>query len=121
VDFELIRAGGGSMSVQYVEQDDVKRKALTARMMEGDLTVLNSEVVEAFKIDPHFNVNDIPLDDLDPSHPALFSNDTLWEHFARLRKEDPVHYHKNSIGGAYWSVTSWKSISATTSFLQSSA
>ncbi|MFT5013589.1 MAG: cytochrome P450, partial [Dinoroseobacter sp.] len=98
------------MSVQYVEQDDVKRKALTARMMEGDLTVLNSEVVEAFKIDPHFNVNDIPLDDLDPSHPALFSNDTLWEHFARLRKEDPVHYHKNSIGGAYWSVTRYEDI-----------
>lgn len=98
------------MSVQYVEQDDVKRKALTARMMEGDLTVLNSEVVEAFKIDPHFNVNDIPLDDLDPSHPALFSNDTLWEHFARLRKEDPVHYHKDSIGGAYWSVTRYEDI-----------
>jgi len=98
------------MSVQYVEQDDVRRKALTARMLEGDLTVLNSEVVEAFKIDPYFNVNDIPLEDLDPSHPALFASDTLWEHFARLRKEDPVHYHKDSIGGAYWSVTRYEDI-----------
>lgn len=98
------------MSVQYVEQDDVRRKALSARMMAGDLTVLNSDVVEAFKIDPHFNVNDIPLEDLDPSHPALFASDTLWEHFARLRKEDPVHYHEDSIGGPYWSVTKYEDI-----------
>ena len=98
------------MSVQYVEKNNERRQSLTARMRAGDLSVSNKEVVEAFAIDPHFNVNDIPLEDLDPSHPALFSNDTLWDHFARLRKEDPVHYHEESIGGPYWSVTKYEDI-----------
>lgn len=98
------------MTVQYVEQNGDKRAALMARQRAGDLTISNREMVDAFEIDPHFNVNDIPLEHLDPSHPALFSNDTHWEHFARLRKEDPVHYHKDSIGGAYWSVTRYEDI-----------
>ena len=93
------------MSVQYIEQNDERRKALTVRMQAGDMSVSNRDVAEAFEINPLYDVNDIPLEDLDPSHPALFSSDTLWQHFERLRKEDPVHYHKESVGGPYWSVT----------------
>ncbi|MBL4681738.1 MAG: cytochrome P450 [Pseudomonadales bacterium] len=74
------------------------------------MTVSNKEIADAFEIDPHFDVNKIPLDDIDPSHPALFANDTVWDHFARLRKEDPVHYHKESSVGPYWSVTKYKDI-----------
>lgn len=47
-----------------------------------------------------------PLAELDVSRPELYQNDT-WEHvFARLRKEAPVHYLKDSVNGAFWSVTS---------------
>ena len=46
----------------------------------------------------------------DLSHPALFVNDTMWTHFERLRKEDPVHYHENSMFGPFWSVTKYEDI-----------
>ena len=84
------------MSVQYTEKNGDARKALTERMLQGDMTVSNKEVTAAYEIDPYFDVNDIPLDSIDPSHPALFQHDTLWDHFARLRREDPVHYHEES-------------------------
>ncbi len=98
------------MSVQYLENDDKRRHALTARLSAGDLTVSNREIEDAFAIDPFFDVNDIPLEGLDPSHPSLFSHDTVWDHFARLRKEDPVHYHEESIVGPYWSITKYEDI-----------
>ena len=98
------------MSVQYTEKNGDARKALTERMLQGDMTVSNKEVAAAYEIDPYFDVNDIPLDSIDPSHPALFQHDTLWDHFARLRREDPVHYHEESITGPYWSVTKYQDI-----------
>jgi cytochrome P450 len=79
-------------------------------MRSGDLTVSNKDIRDAFAIDPHYNAEDIPLESLDPSHPSLFAEDTLWDHFSRLRKEDPVHYHEESIGGPYWSVTKYEDI-----------
>ena len=52
----------------------------------------------------------IPLDEYDVSQRELFQTDTLWEFFHRLRKEDPVHYCKNSKYGPYWSVTKFNDI-----------
>jgi cytochrome P450 len=98
------------MGVQYIERDDTKRRDLSARMQNGDLTVSNKEVMDVFRIDPRFDPHEIPLNDLDPSHPALFANDTLWEHFSRLRREDPVHFHERSMFGSYWSVTKYDDI-----------
>ena len=98
------------MGVQYLESNGQQRHELAARMSEGDMTVSNKEVEKAFAIDPHYDVNEIPLEDLDPSHPALFSNDTMWGHFARLREEDPVHFHEESSVGPYWSVTKYEDI-----------
>lgn len=98
------------MAVQHLEADNTKRHALAARLSAGDMTVSNKEVADAFAIDPHYDVNKIPIDDIDPSHPALFASDTVWDHFAKLRKEDPVHYHKESSVGPYWSVTKYKDI-----------
>ena len=46
-----------------------------------------------------------PLEDFNPGNPELFRNDTFWPYFERLRKEDPVHYCKDSVFGPYWSVT----------------
>jgi len=53
-----------------------------------------------------------PLDQLDVSDPKRFRDDTIWPYFERLRKEDPVHYCKDSPFGSYWSVTRFKDILA---------
>jgi cytochrome P450 len=54
----------------------------------------------------------LPLSEFDPGHPELFRSDTLWPYFDRLRKEDPVHYCKDSMFGPYWSVTRYNDIMA---------
>jgi len=57
-------------------------------------------------------VNDIPLDQLNPAQSELFSGDAMWEHFARLRREDPVHFTAESDYGPYWSITKYNDIMA---------
>jgi len=52
----------------------------------------------------------IPIDQVDPSHPELFRNDTFWPYFDRLRKEDPVHHCVSEFFGPYWSVTKYNDI-----------
>ncbi|WP_439641916.1 cytochrome P450 [Nevskia sp.] len=52
----------------------------------------------------------IPLGDIDVSHPELFRTNRFWPYFARLRKEDPIHYCAKSLFGPYWSVTKFKDI-----------
>src|SRR5690242_3018063 len=54
----------------------------------------------------------MPLEDFDPGHPELFQSDTHWPYFDRLRKEEPVHYCKDSMFGPYWSVTKYNDIMA---------
>lgn len=98
------------MSEVFVGSSDEERMALVKRSRSGDRTVSNKAVAEAFRIDPNYDPYAISLDNMDPSHPALFANDTLWPHFERLRAEDPVHYHENSLFGPYWSITTYKDI-----------
>ncbi|MEX2488964.1 MAG: cytochrome P450 [Pseudomonadales bacterium] len=50
-------------------------------------------------------IDDIALEDIDVSRPELFRDDTWRPLFARLRREDPVHYQANSANGPFWSVT----------------
>jgi cytochrome P450 len=52
----------------------------------------------------------LPLADFDPGDPELFRSDTHWPYFDRLRREDPVHYCKDSMFGPYWSVTRYNDI-----------
>jgi cytochrome P450 len=52
----------------------------------------------------------LPLADFDPGDPELFRSDTHWPYFDRLRKEEPVHFCKNSQFGPYWSVTKYNDI-----------
>ena len=54
--------------------------------------------------------NTLPLADYDPGHPELFKTDTFWPYFDRLRREDPVHYCKDSMFGPYWSITRYNDI-----------
>ncbi len=52
----------------------------------------------------------VPLDKINVSDSALFETDTHWGYFERLRKEDPVHYCKESLFGPYWSITKFNDI-----------
>ena len=52
----------------------------------------------------------IPLGDFDVSNPELFTTDSFWPYFDRLRREAPVHYCKDSMFGPYWSVTKYNDI-----------
>jgi hypothetical protein len=52
----------------------------------------------------------IPLEKIDVSDPELYETDTHWGYFARLRKEDPVHYCAQSDFGPYWSVTRYDDV-----------
>jgi cytochrome P450 len=53
-----------------------------------------------------------PLASIDVSDPALYQNDEWQPLFARLRREDPVHYCPESPYGPYWSVTRYSDIMA---------
>jgi len=52
----------------------------------------------------------VALDKIEIWNPDRFKEDTLWPFFARLRKEDPVHYTAESPMGPFWSVTKFDDI-----------
>ena len=51
-----------------------------------------------------------PLAEIDVSRADRFGADSHWPFFARLRREDPVHYCAESMHGPYWSVTRYADI-----------
>ena len=53
-----------------------------------------------------------PLKDFDVSNRELFFTNSHWPWFARLRREDPVHYCADSEFGPYWSITKYNDIMA---------
>ena len=53
---------------------------------------------------------DIPLQDINPISPKLFSQNRWPEYFARLRAEDPVHFNETETAGRYWSLTKYEDI-----------
>jgi len=55
-------------------------------------------------------VSSLALDALDVSDPQIYQDDTWYPYFARLRRDDPVHYCRDSRYGPYWSVTKYKDI-----------
>ncbi len=52
----------------------------------------------------------IALEDIDVSDVELWRNNRHWPFFARLRRDDPVHFCRNSPYGPYWSVTKFDDI-----------
>ncbi|HEX3537259.1 MAG TPA: cytochrome P450 [Stellaceae bacterium] len=56
------------------------------------------------------DIENIPLDAIDVSDPQIYQNDVWRPYFARLRREAPVHYCRQSLYGPYWSVTKYKDI-----------
>ncbi|HEY3950061.1 cytochrome P450 [Phenylobacterium sp.] len=53
-----------------------------------------------------------PLEDFNVAQVSHFTSDTHWPWFERLRREDPVHYCRDSEFGPYWSVTRFQDIVA---------
>lgn len=51
-----------------------------------------------------------PIDEFNMIDSSLFQSNIHWHYFERLRKEDPVHYCKESPVGPYWSITKFNDI-----------
>ena len=51
-----------------------------------------------------------PLSSIDMSDPKFYQDDTYFPYFERLRREDPVHYVRDSAYGPYWTVSRYKDI-----------
>lgn len=62
--------------------------------------------------DPASDALTTPLDQIDVSDPRLFQDDVYYPYFARLRREDPVHWQAKGKYGSFWSVTKFKDIMA---------
>jgi cytochrome P450 len=52
----------------------------------------------------------IPLEEINVLDGRLFQQDIHWEHFKRLREEDPVHLNETPGIGRYWSLTKFEDI-----------
>ncbi len=52
----------------------------------------------------------MPLSSIDVSDAYLFRDDTIGLYFERLRREEPVHYCRESRFGPFWSITRFKDI-----------
>ena len=63
-----------------------------------------------FKAEAHRDPWSVPLDEIDVSNPYLYSEDTWHGFFARLRRDDPVHFCDSPLYGRYWSVTRYRDI-----------
>jgi cytochrome P450 len=56
------------------------------------------------------DANSVALDSIDVSDPRLYQEAAWRPYFARLRREDPVHYVRDSHYGPYWAMTKYKDI-----------
>jgi cytochrome P450 len=83
-------------------------------VMLPSLTIYPSEAPMAEALDQHtIDIPDpytLPLDAIDVSRPDLYERDAWRPYFARLRREDPVHYTASSPFGPYWSITKFNDI-----------
>jgi len=52
----------------------------------------------------------IPIEDINVVDGRLFQHEVHWEHFKRLREEDPVHLNDVPHIGRYWSLTKFEDI-----------
>jgi cytochrome P450 len=52
----------------------------------------------------------VPIEDINLIDGRLFQQELHWEHFRRLRKEDPVHFNELPHIGRYWSLTKFDDI-----------
>lgn len=53
---------------------------------------------------------DLSLEQIDMSDPSLYERNLMGAYFARLRKDNPVHFSEGSACGAFWSITKFNDI-----------
>ena len=53
---------------------------------------------------------EVPLEDILPVNPRLFSENRWQKYFERLRAEDPVHFNETEMAGRFWSLTRYEDI-----------
>ena len=51
-----------------------------------------------------------PIDKIDVADPRIFQSDIWSDWFARLRRDDPIHFTADSPFGPYWAVTKYRDI-----------
>jgi len=54
--------------------------------------------------------SELDLSTYNITDPEIWRREAFWDRFARMRKEDPVHWCPDSPFGGFWSVTSYKDI-----------
>src|SRR5665213_1479482 len=52
----------------------------------------------------------MPIEEIDVSNPYLYQDDAWAGFFARLRRDEPVHFINSPMYGPYWSVTRYRDI-----------
>lgn len=83
---------------------------MAEKPLEERLKEKNQDALARWPLDGSKDPYDIPLDELDPAHPLIFEAGMDHRYFERLRKEDPVHYCKESQFNSYWSITKYDDI-----------
>ena len=68
--------------------------------------------IDTIELDTAEKIAAIQIDEIDVSRPSLFQQDTIGLFFDRLRKEEPVHYCRESHVGPFWSITKFDDIMA---------
>ena len=84
-----------------MSQDSASANAEVAKMPGAIGADSKGEIPSAY---------DVPLEDIVPVNPRLFSEQRWYEYFERLRAEDPVHFNETDTAGRFWSVTRYEDI-----------
>ena len=79
------------------------KPAMTIQLRE---TTMNAPIV----LEPLADAERMPLDQIDVSDPKLYQNHVWQPYFARLRREEPVHWRENGMYGSFWSITKHQDI-----------
>src|SRR3954469_2393889 len=103
----LLRRRQPAVIANQIPQRRIQRE----RAAMSGRAVMHGTIESAAKLDAlRARATSLPLEQFDPGNPELFRTDTFWPYFERLRREDPVHYCKDSMFGPYWSVTKYNDI-----------
>jgi cytochrome P450 len=71
---------------------------------------VNAPVAIDYRALAHRDPWSMPVEEIDVSNPYLYQDDTWNGFFARLRRDDPVHFVNSPMYGPYWSVTRYRDI-----------
>ena len=77
-----------------------------------DDTIVTPEMEMAEKGKNAPGAYEVPIEDVNPLNANLFGEYRMFEHFERLRAEDPVHFNQIETAGRYWNLTKYDDVKA---------